>query len=78
MRQKISLIIIEAKIVWKFCKGLREHAMRILSYEKKKMTSLTDEENRSYKKQKVCYICEKEFTTDDDKKKYHKVRHHCH
>ena len=41
MRQKISLIIIEAKIVWKFCKGLREHAMRILSYEKKK-NDITD------------------------------------
>ena len=35
------------------------------------MIPLTDEENRSYKKQKVCYICKKEFSTDDDNKKYH-------
>ena len=28
--------------------------------------------------QKVCYICEKGFSTDDDNKKYHKVRDHCH
>ena len=30
------------------------------------MITLTDEENKSYEKQKVCYICKKEFTTDDD------------
>ena len=27
---------------------------------------------------KVCYICEKEISADDDNKKYHKVREHCH
>ena len=42
------------------------------------MIALTDEENKSYKKQKVCYICKKGFSTDDDNKKYHKVRDHCH
>ena len=43
------------------------------------MISLTDEENESYEKQKVCYICKKGFSTDDDNnKKYHKVRDHCH
>ena len=45
---------------------------------KKEMMSLTDEENKSYKKQIVSYICEKGFSTDDDNKKYHKVRDHCH
>ena len=30
------------------------------------------------KKQKVCYICKKGFSNDDDNKKYHKVRDHCH
>ena len=40
------------------------------------MIPLTDEENKSYKKQKVCYICKKEFSTDDDNEKYHKVRDH--
>ena len=28
---------------------------------------------------KVCYICKKGFNTDDDdNKKYHKIRDHCH
>ena len=26
---------------------------------------------------KKCYICKKRFTTDEDDKKYHKVRDHC-
>ena len=38
------------------------------------MIPLTDEENQSYEKQKACYICKKGFTTDNDNKKYHKVR----
>ena len=46
------------------------------------MTPLTDEENKSYKKQKVCYICKKKFSTDKNDKNvfklYHKVRDHCH
>ena len=31
-----------------------------------------------YKKQKVCYISKTEISTDDDNRKYHKVRDHCH
>ena len=42
------------------------------------MISLTDEENKCYEKQKVCYICKKAFSTDDDNKKYHKVWDHSH
>ena len=42
------------------------------------MIPLTGEENKSYKKQKVCYIYKKGFGTDDDNEKYHKVRDHCH
>ena len=57
----------------RFCKDLREHATRIINYEKKEMIPLTDEESTSYKKQKVCYIFKKEFSTDDDNKRYHKV-----
>ena len=30
------------------------------------MIPLTDEKNKSYEKQKVCYICKKGFSTDDD------------
>ena len=47
-------------------------------YKKKKLILLTDEENKSYKKQEVCYICKEGFSTDDDNKKYHKARDHCH
>ena len=50
--------------------------------KKKEMIRLTDKENKSYKKQKVCYMCEKEFNTDENDKNafklYHKVRDHCH
>ena len=44
-----------------FCKDLRNQAMKIINYEKKKMIPLTDKETESYEKQKVCYICEKNF-----------------
>ena len=52
--------------------------------KKKEMIPLTNKENESYKKQKVCHVCGKIFSTDDDDddddddKKYHKVRDHCH
>ena len=42
------------------------------------MMSLTYKENKSCKKPSVCYICKKGFSTDEDNKKYHKVRDHCH
>ena len=44
------------------------------------MIPLTNEENESSKKQKVCYICKKELSAydDDDKENYNKVRDHCH
>ena len=32
------------------------------------MIPLTDKEKKSYEKQKVCYICKKRFSTDDDSK----------
>ena len=52
------------------------------NYEEKEMIPLTDKENKSYEKQKVCYICKKEFSTDENDKNafklYHKVRDHCH
>ena len=46
------------------------------------MIPLTDEEHKSYEKQKVCYICKKELGTDENDKNvfklYHKVKDHCH
>ena len=60
----------------KFCKDLREHATKIINYEKKKMIPLTTEEKIHYNKQKICYVCKKEFNINDEKK--YKVRDHCH
>ena len=60
----------------KFCKDLKEHATRIINYEKKKIIPLTKEEKINYNDQQICYICKKEFDKSD--KKLHKVRDHCH
>ena len=45
----------------RLCKDLRDHAVKRINYEKKKkkMIPLTDKENKSYEKQKVCHICKK-------------------
>ena len=59
-----------------FCKDLREHATKIINYEKKKMMLLTTKEEIYHNKQKLCYICKKEFDNND--KKNCKVRDHCH
>ena len=60
----------------KFCKDLREHATKIINYEKKRMTSLTTKEKIHYNEPEICYICKKEFDKSD--KKNYKVRDHCH
>ena len=57
----------------KFFKDLRDHATKIINYEKKKMISLLTEEKIYHNEQEICYICKKEF----DEKNY-KVRDHCH
>ena len=63
----------------RFCKNLKEDTTKVIKFEKKEVIPLTDEENKSYEKQNVCYICKKEYNTDDDgNKKYLKVRDHCH
>ena len=60
----------------KFSKDLIEHASKIINYEKKKMIPLTTEQKIYHNKQKMCYICKKEFNNND--KKNYKVRDHCH
>ena len=66
----------------KFCKDLKELGTEIINFEKKEMIPLTNKEIKSYGKQKVCYICEKKFCDDKNKKSeydlFHKVRDHCH
>ena len=42
--------------------------MRLVNYEKREIIPLTDEENKFYEEQKVCNICKKGFSTDNDKK----------
>ena len=48
-----------------FCKDLREHAAKIINYENKKVIPLTTKEEIHHNKQKICYICEKEFDIKD-------------
>ena len=65
-----------------FCKDLKEQAMKITNYEKKEMIPLTDEKKEEHENSEVCYICEKEFCTDEDNKnefkKMQNVRDHFH
>ena len=42
----------------KFCKDLKEHATRIINYEKNKIIPLT-KEKINYNDQQICYICKK-------------------
>ena len=56
----------------------RKHVAKIINYEKKEIIPLTKKAVKRHNKQKVCYICRKEFNTDDSDKKYHKVKDHCH
>ena len=60
----------------KFFKDLREHAMKIINYEKKRMVPLTKKEEICYNKQKICYICKKEFNNNDKKQKNVKDHYH--
>ena len=66
----------------KLCKKLRDSAMEIINYEAKEMETLTNEEIKSYEKQKICHICKEKFSYDENEKGkfelYHKVRDHCH
>ena len=45
-----------------FCRDLKDQAMKIINYEKKKIISLTDKEKETHENKKVCYICKKEFS----------------
>ena len=65
----------------KCCNDLKKHGTKIFHYAKKRKKKekipLTDKENKSHEKQKVCYTCKKGLSTDDNKK-YQKVKDHCH
>ena len=61
-----------------FCLDLREHATKIINYEKKRNDALNKKRKKKHNKQKVCYICKKRFSTNNENRKYHKVKDHCH
>ena len=44
-----------------FCEFLREHAMKIINFGKKKIKLLTKEQQESYKNVKICYIYKEKF-----------------
>ena len=66
----------------KFCSELKELGTKVVNYEQKEMTPLTDDENRYYEEQKKCNICQKAFCDYKKQKKrfklYKKLRDHCH
>ena len=45
----------------KFCELLREHAIKIINFKKKKMKLLTKEQKESYENAKICYFCKKKL-----------------
>ena len=61
----------------RFCNDLKEHFIRIISYETKPIIALTEGEKESYENQQLFHICDKEFFTDNNKE-MRKVRNLCH
>ena len=61
----------------KFCESLREHAIKIISFDfkKRKIKLLTKEQQESYGNAKICYICKEKFENKYVKdKKYQRQR----
>ena len=61
----------------RFTDHLKDHATSILNCEQKRLIKLTKEEYENHKNQKICYICNKEFTAYDEGKNYCKAKNHC-
>ena len=58
----------------KFCEFLREYAMEIINFKKKKMKLFTKEQQESYENAKICSICKEKFENKYFKdRKYRKV-----
>ena len=62
----------------KFCSPLRAHATYMISFEKKKLLSLTKEGLKLHQDSTLCYICRKNTQKLSKDKRFHKVRDHCH
>ena len=61
-----------------FCLDLREHATKVINYEKKEMIPLTEKEEKIITSKNFVIYVKKGFSTDDSNKKYLKVRDHYH
>ena len=62
----------------RFCEYLREHAMKIINFKKKKKKLLTKEQLESYENAKISYICKETFENKYSRdNKYCKVKDHC-
>ena len=63
----------------KSCVFLRENALKIINFKKKKMKILTKKQQESDGNAKICYNCNKriEIKYLKEKKKYCKVRGYC-
>ena len=65
----------------KFCSELKGLGTKVVNYDQKEMTPLTDDENRYYEEQKKCYICRTAFCDNKNQRKRFKlckkVRDHC-
>ena len=53
----------------KFFESLREHAMKIINFENKKMISITNKQQESYLNPKICYIFKIIFEDKNNKDK---------
>ena len=66
----------------RFCRVLKVLGTKIVNYQQKERTPLTDDENKYYEEQKECYIRQKEFCYNKyeriKSKLYKKVRDHFH
>ena len=56
----------------RFCKDLKDHAIKVIDFKKKDVIPLIKEEKDNYNQENICHICKKEFNNDM------KVRDHCH
>ena len=62
-----------------FCEFLREYAMNIINFKKRKLMLLTNEQLESYEYGKTCYICKEKIENKYSKdQKYRKARDRCH
>ena len=58
-----------------FSLDLREHEEKIINYEQPKIIAPTKKERKAHRDKKVCYICKRAFSSDDDK--CYKIKDHC-